>query len=153
MSLDVYLSIPGAIRKPGSGIWVRESGERRQISREEWDERFPYCEPCVLPSDVQDVIHADEVYSSNVTHNLNTMADKAGIYEACWRPEEIGITKAGQLVPLLRDGLAKLRSEPGHYSQFNPKNGWGNYEGFVQWVASYLDACEQHPEAEVSVSR
>ncbi len=36
----------------------------------------------------------EEVYISNVTHNLNKMAGEAGIYEALWRPEEIGITHA-----------------------------------------------------------
>ena len=42
--------------------------------------------------------HAQEGYSSNITHNLGAMAREAGIYEACWRPEEIGITKAAQLI-------------------------------------------------------
>ena len=29
-----------------------------------------------------------EVYSANITHNLNRMADEAGIYEQC--PERMG---------------------------------------------------------------
>lgn len=153
MSLDVYLSIPGAIRKPGSGIWVRECGERRQITRDEWDERFPFCEPVVPSADVRDVLLAEEVYQANITHNLNKMAGAAGIYETCWRPEEIGITKAGQLVPLLTDGLRRLKAQPDYFKQFNPSNGWGDYDGFLQWVKEYLEACEEHPEAEVRVSR
>ena len=31
----------------------------------------------------------DEVYSANITHNLGGMAREGGIYQACWRPEEI----------------------------------------------------------------
>lgn len=94
-----------------------------------------------------------ESFSANITHNLNQMAKAAGIYEACWRPEEIGVTKAGQLVPLLRAGLDKLRSDPSHYEQYNSSNGWGLYKNFVPWVAAYLAACEEYPEADVTVSR
>lgn len=94
-----------------------------------------------------------EVYSANITHNLNRMAQEAGIYEALWRPEEVGITKAEQLIPLLRDGLAKLRERPEHYSQCNSPNGWGLYEDFVPWVARYLAACEAYPDADVSAWR
>jgi hypothetical protein len=43
-----------------------------------------------------------EVYSDNITHNLGEMADAAGIYKALWRPEEIGITKAAELVPAVQ---------------------------------------------------
>lgn len=35
-------------------------------------------------------VRPTEVFSANITHNLGEMADKAGIYKACWRPEEIG---------------------------------------------------------------
>lgn len=35
------------------------------------------------------------LYDANITHNLNRMADEAGIYEHVWRPEEIGVTTAG----------------------------------------------------------
>ena len=95
----------------------------------------------------------DRLYDANITHNLGVMADAAGIYEACWRPEEIGITKAAQLVPLLRAGLEKLQSDPKHYKTFDSPNGWGLYEHFVPWVAKYLAACEEYPDADVGVYR
>jgi len=94
-----------------------------------------------------------ELYDSNITHNLTRMAEAAGIYQACWRPEEIGVTKAKQLVPLLEEGLRKLKEDPERYQQFNASNGWGLYEHFVPWVEAYLAACREHPEADVSVSR
>ena len=81
------------------------------------------------------------------------MANAAGIYEACWRPEEIGVTKAAQLIPLLREGLTRLLSHREHFEQFDAKNGWGTYKHFVPWVQQYLCACEEYPEADVSVSR
>lgn len=60
---------------------------------------------------------------------------------------------ARDLIEPLRVGLEKLRSNRKHYESFNSPNGWGLYENFVPWVARYLGACEEHPDAEVSVSR
>jgi hypothetical protein len=94
-----------------------------------------------------------EVHGSNITHNLNRMAAEAGIYEACWRPDEIGITKAAQLIEPLRTGLALLKADPARFQAFNASNGWGMYEHFVLWVEEYLAACEANPDADVSVSR
>lgn len=94
-----------------------------------------------------------ELYWANVTHNLNTMAYEAGIYRHLWRPEEVGVTKAAQLIEPLEAGLALLKSDPDRFIKFNPPNGWGDYGGFVRWVGDYLAACKEHPEAEVSVSR
>lgn len=150
MSLDVYLEQPGLRQvNSGSGIFVRENGQMKEISREEWDSKFPGCEPVVFTSDEV----SDQVYSNNITHNLNTMAEAAGIYQQLWRPDEIGITKAFELIDPLTVGLDKLRSEPDKFKAFNPPNGWGDYEGLVEFVANYLNACQEYPDAEVRVSR
>lgn len=149
MSLDVYLKFPGVQKAAGDYIFIREGGQTKEISREEWDRRFPGREPVIvnIPSDDQ------EVYSANITHNLGSMADVAGIYTHLWRPEELGITKAKELVEPLRAGLEKLRASPEEYKKHNPSNGWGNYDGLVRFVANYLEACEQYPEADVSAWR
>lgn len=96
---------------------------------------------------------SNTVFSANITHNLNGMAEAAGIYKECWRPEEIGITKAGQLIESLKAGLERLCADPGKFEKFNAPNGWGLYKNFVPWVKSYLEACMDYPEADVSVSR
>lgn len=95
----------------------------------------------------------EELYWANITHNLGTMADAAGIYKHLWRPEELGIKKAGELVAPLTEGLAKLKADPAYYKTFNPKNGWGNYDGFVDWVEKYLTACTENPDGTIEVSR
>lgn len=94
-----------------------------------------------------------EVYEANITHNLNKMAGEAGIYQHLWRPDEIGVTKARQLIDPLRAGLAKLKADPTHFEQFNATNGWGKYPGLVEFVERYLAACIDNPDAEVRVSR
>ena len=93
------------------------------------------------------------VYDANITHNLNAMAEEAGIYVALWRPEESGITKASELIEPLTTGLALLKSDRERFEKFNAKNGWGTYDQFVPWVERYLEACVQHPDAEVLACR
>lgn len=149
MSLDVYLTLESVEKtKAGSGIFVREDGQIKEISRTEWDEKFPYREPLVARSQYGD---DSEVYSANITHNLNKMATKAGIYEYLWRPDEFHIVTAEQLIKPLQEGLKTLKDDPSRFKMFNPSNGWGSYDVLVGFVKNYLAACEQYPEAVVSV--
>jgi len=98
-------------------------------------------------------IVCETLYDSNITHNLINMADEAGIYETCWRPEEIGATKAKDIIGKLALGLDLMKKEPERFKKFDSSNGWGTYEQFVPWVESYLKACEENPEATIEVSR
>lgn len=93
------------------------------------------------------------VFEANITHNLGTMAKEAGIYYACWRPEEIGAKKASDIIELLEQGYKKLKENPEHYKKFNSPNGWGMYKHFLPWVKEYLEACKKYPNAEIHISR
>ena len=152
MSLDVSLIINTPIKKgvASSGIFVRENGCNVEITREQWDERNPGIEPVVVMNESLDTF---EAFTRNITHNLTEMADAAGIYKALWRPEEVDIYKAKDLIDPLREGLHKLKLDPDRFKKFNPPNKWGNYDGLVQFVESYLNACYEHPEAKVEVCR
>lgn len=150
MSLDVTLTQKGVQNlKAGSGIFIRENGQNRKITRAEWDERFPNREPITieLPDD------NETVFDYNITHNLDRMAGEARIYAALWRPDEIEIAKAGQLIEPLKAGLEQLVLEPDKFKVFNPSNGWGDYDGLVTFVREYLRACEEYPDADVRASR
>jgi hypothetical protein len=181
MSLDVYLSRPGITTTiAGPRIFIRENGATKEISREEWDQRFPDREPYT----VNDTEETDEVYSRNITHNLNRMAEAAGLYIALWRPgellapeiaqkiraaEEVGnyhdadgvcepeqslpTVTGGDLIGALEAGLLLLESDPERFKVFNPENGWGDYEGLIAFVTDYLRACKEYPDAVVTVSR
>lgn len=140
MSLDVYLSLKrDELPKAAKAVaLLREHGFDEFADEISWR---------------HDTSDCDTVYAANITHNLTRMANEAGIYGACWRPEEIGVTKAAELIPLLREGLAKLEADPRHFEAFNAPNGWGLYEHFVPWVQNYLAACEEYPDADVSASR
>lgn len=81
------------------------------------------------------------------------MAEAAGIYKHLWCPEEIGITKAKQLIQPLKKGLKKLKANPAKFKRYDSPNGWGLYEHFVPFVEEYLRACEEFPDGEITVSR
>lgn len=95
----------------------------------------------------------EEWYSASITHNLVPMAEKAGIYKPLWYPEEIGISKADQLIDPLRAALARMKVNPSRFKKYNAKNGWGQYKNFLPWIERYLAACVEHPDANVTVSR
>jgi hypothetical protein len=152
MSLDVYLTtIEPEIKKSSSGIFVRENGQTKEITHEEWNMRYPNTEPVIFKE--EEITETNTVYSANITHNLNTMASEAGIYEYLWRPDEINITKASELIDPLREGLHNLKIDPERYKKFNPENGWGSYDGLVNFVENYLNACYEYPDAIIEVSR
>jgi hypothetical protein len=147
MSLDVYLEVEETLlRLPA--IPIREGGQVKQITREEWNTLYPGREPITMPMST-----THEVYWANITHNLNKMAEEAGLYEYLWRPDEIGIETAAELIEPLKAGLARLRADPDHFRQFNPSNGWGSYEALVEFVERYLHACRDYPHATVKAWR
>jgi len=94
-----------------------------------------------------------EIFDYNITHNLGKMAEKAGIYYHLWRPEELGIEEAGELIEPLEQGLYLLKSQPKEFKKYNPDNGWGNYDNLVKFVEKYLEKCKEHPEAKIEISR
>ncbi len=93
------------------------------------------------------------VHDRNITHNLNSMAAEAGIYKHLWRPEEIDITRAGELIEPLTDSLKLMKSDPERFKKHNAPNGWGMYEHFVEFVEDYLRSCEKYPDAKIHISR
>lgn len=103
--------------------------------------------------DVSLRVDGADVFEANITHNLNKMAAEAGIYKHLWRPEEIGVTRAEQLIEPLRAGLLLMVERPSYFEQWDAPNGWGRFENFLPWVAKYLEACIANPNAEIKVSR
>lgn len=134
-------------------------------SKEEVEEECFHCESTYKERRV--------LFHQNITHNLNEMADKAGIYEALWRPHRLKegynipendheaewkfesetTTLAKDITPIIEKGLADMKARPEYYEQFNASNGWGLYKHFVPWIEKYLEACIEYPDAIVEVSR
>ena len=95
-----------------------------------------------------------EVYDANITHNLGEMARAAGIYYQLWRPEDVNVRTAGELIEPLRQGLFLLKTQSDVFKNYNARNkGWGEYKDLVVFVEDYLQACIENPEAAICVSR
>lgn len=107
----------------------------------------------VYLTELQSEFQPVDVFTSTLTHNLVPMAAEAGLYKVLWRPDELGIIKASQLIEPLRAGLKLLRSDPERFKALNPSNGWGNYENLVEFVAQYLEACKKNRDADVYANR
>jgi hypothetical protein len=154
MSLDIWLISEKPVKRSGSGIFVRLNGQTKEITREEWGEMHHGREPVVFNGDEE----SHELYTDNITHNLGRMAREVelvdtNLYMVLWRPDELGLTVAAQLTGYLQDGYHKLTADPERYSEYNPENGWGNYDGLVRFTGEYLLACLRHPSAKIEVSR
>jgi hypothetical protein len=106
---------------------------------------IPACEHCG-----RDTL---QVWSGNVTHNLGKMARTLGVYDAAWRPDEHGITKARQMIEPLNKAIAKLTIDPESYREHEADNGWGTIQWMAGFLTAYRNACVAHPDADVRASR
>lgn len=155
MSLDVWLSIepPTAesiVKKHMK--WIETLEERHSDSLD-----FHQIHVGILKDMLNEAIaapsKAEILWEYNITHNLNRMATEAEIYEALWRPSEINVQTARDLIDPLTKGLFVLRADPDRFKALNPANGWGSYDNLVKFVVEYLKACIEHPDASVNVCR
>ena len=106
------------------------------------------------------VVQPVDVFCFNITHNLNKMAMEVklsngmSLYDVLWRPDEHkGLELARDIADLLSEGYDALIDNPSFYKKWNPENGWGTYEGLLDFVQAYRDACIEYPEATLDISR
>lgn len=88
----------------------------------------------------------DELY---ITHNLNEMAIALGVYEIIWKPDEVFPNqdiKPSMVVDKLEEAYQDLKNNKNKYSQFNPKNGWGDYEALSYFIDRYINICKKHKD-------
>jgi hypothetical protein len=93
--------------------------------------------------------HVD-LYSRNITHNVAKMWAKAGVFEALYEGQ--GKT-AGEIVDVLAKGVEDMEQKREEYLPLNPSNGWGDYDGALDFLREYATACRENPKATISVSR
>jgi hypothetical protein len=102
------------------------------------------------------------VFDTNITHNLGKMASQVQIewngisctlYQVLWRPDELGFTQASEISELLDFGWNELLANPEKFKEYNPPNGWGNYDNLCNFVYQYRNACWDNPNAQIEISR
>ena len=88
------------------------------------------------------------LYSSNYTGNVWPMWEMSGCGDALYESDG---KLASEIIPDLEHALPHMKANPDDYRALNPSNGWGNYEGAMDFVAQLLTACKEHPKASVWV--
>lgn len=149
MSLDLYITSKTPIRKRGTGVYVRENGETRELrTLSEVIDHFPDADV----SQIQEFVYeTDEIWHGNITHNLNKMADhvpveKYTLYMYLWRPEEINYTHVTtDYLEGIFKGFIYLKSHKDELLEYqppiDPETGerWGNYEQLVGFCLSLVN--------------
>lgn len=157
MSLDLYIESRTPVTHRGTGVYIRENGETKELeTKEEVLKHFPDANP----DEIEEHTYEDEIYfHMNLTHNLTKMAMECyplpntgsglsyilcyNLYQLLWHPEQIGIINPSEEY---KDNVAqcykKLLEEPDFFKQFNPDNGWGTYEQLLEGTRKYLNALE-----------
>ena len=113
----------------------------------------------------------NEVLWINITHNLGEMASKVpvgdvvvdkeyrNLYYLMWRPDEFFKNVIHDEIRLidvrryLEEAFLYLLSHEKELSEYNPENGWGHYENFVNCLSQYIRACYKWPNAILEVDR
>lgn len=156
MSLDLYIYSKTPVLHRGTGVYIRDNGETRELTtKQEVLTHFPD----INPDDIKEKIYGDDIYFHiNLTHNLTTMADKCKVdpyskcitihgkeptlYNLLWHPKEaLGIVKPTmEYVEGLISCYKKLLEDADYFKKFNPENGWGTYEQLVKRTKEYINA-------------
>lgn len=149
MSLDISLNDHS--KQVGTGVMVQENGQTIELTRQQLFEKFKIRIGAVESS-------TRRVFEYNLTHNLCEMAKQVSIgdhtlYQYLWRPDEIGVVLAKQMIDPLTLAVDVLRRDRSKLEGFNPPNGWGNFEHLLEGVELYLSASINNPETVIEASR
>ena len=75
----------------------------------------------------------------NVTYNLTPMLREAGLFPAGHR--DLMHAPCSEVAGAADSALRRLLDDPDRFKAMNPPNGWGTYEGAVDFVRSLRDLC------------
>ncbi len=97
---------------------------------------------------------------TNITHNLNKIAQELCFYEILWRPETtVGLFKnpskilASEILPYYREALDIVLKEGDSVKHLLPSNGWGTLDCFNRVLTSCINACIKYPDSIIVISR
>lgn len=117
-----------------------------------------------IPVCNEDDMYEAEEWSANITHNMGEMAShvpinvgsrRGTLYDYVWRPEEQTppLETTDELLPILNQGISYMVARRKDLLQYDPSNGWGDYDSFLMWLIQYKEACEDYPGCKIKVWR
>ena len=90
------------------------------------------------------------VFGENATHNLTPMWREACVYDALYMSD--GRPAWSQIATLML-GVLTMIVYPDTFKALEPANGWGNYEGALEFLQNVCQACVSNPEAIIHISK
>jgi hypothetical protein len=89
-----------------------------------------------------------EEFIANYTYNVSPM-----YYDALgFSINDLDGMNAKEARLLIINALVRMTEEPDKYKAMNPDNGWGNYEGAMNFLSKILLSCIEHPKRTIRVS-
>ena len=85
-------------------------------------------------------------FHENMTSNVAPMWREAG----CDLRDLKG-KKGSEAVKPLCDAINRMMADPEKYKAMNPANGWGDYEGCLNYLRGCHDACYANPDEIIHV--
>ena len=83
----------------------------------------------------------------NITYNITPMFVKSMGKNL----SDFNDKKCREMIPILRIGVIELANNPEKYRKLNPVNGWGNYDGALNYLRKLLVSCEENPNCTIKV--
>lgn len=77
-----------------------------------------------------------DAFSDFGTDGIRMLSDRQG--EAC--------------IPMLERAIQRMQDDKLKYLEWNPSNGWGNYQGALDLLRELLTWCQAAPKAYLSVT-
>lgn len=103
-----------------------------------------YCPHCGEILDTQ----GQEVFETNITSNLMSMANEASVIDITWGACE-NVKTAQDMINPLSKGISIMEQDPDRFKAFDSSNGWGTYNDFLPWLKELLNAAIEYPTATV----
>lgn len=131
MSLDYYIITKNPVQHKHTGIYIRENGETKELSKEEAEKKFNQPVEEYTSTD-SNLLHV------NITHNLAKMAKQCevngvSLYTLLWYPDEV-LINGKPSISYCQNILIlyiELKAHRETYEKFNPSNGWGSYDSLL----------------------
>lgn len=88
--------------------------------------------------------HEPERLEFNSTYNVSPMW--YAVYPDAENMVDIDGMTGREALPKITHAIVYISTHRKELEPMNPKNGWGSYSGFLEFLFKINDACEQNPD-------
>lgn len=111
-------------------------------------------EPATVGPDLGYTYNVDKMFAAalgDVSEGLEHASDVIFKRDRGPALERFRGKEAGLVAHELTEAISRMAARPDDYKVFNPDNGWGDYDGALEFLERFRDACAEHPKAKVAM--